>query len=136
TTDIQYDSLDRPTCIGFGRSGTNNDCTQTGNHESRIGYTFDLIDRLTQGADSTNGTINLGYNDLGDVTSESTPFGPITFTYDNAGRRQTRTAPDQADVMYCYDEADRLLKIVNPSEGCSTFFPFTQIDYDGAGRPA
>ncbi len=46
---------------------------------------------MTQAVDSVTGTITRGYDGLDRLTSETTPQGSVTYTYDSAGRRQTMT---------------------------------------------
>jgi YD repeat-containing protein len=61
------------------------------------------------------------------LTSETTPEGSITYTYDDAGRRSTMTIAGQAQVAYGYDDANRLTTI---TQGSSV----VTFDYDAANR--
>ena len=61
------------------------------------------------------------------VTSETTPQGTVSYTYDMAGRRTSLTVARQPPVTYTYDSADRLTRI---TQGAST----VTFAYDAAGR--
>src|SRR5689334_2659472 len=56
---------------------------------------YDAGNRLTQAADSVSGTIARGYDLLDRMTSETTPQGSISYTYDAANRRATMTVAGQ-----------------------------------------
>lgn len=88
-------------------------------------YTFDAGDRLTQVVDTVSGQITRGYNGLDLLTSETTPQGSVTYTYDNASRRATMMVAGQTQIVYGFDNADRLL-----TQGTSQ----VTIGYDNASR--
>jgi RHS repeat-associated protein len=77
--------------------------------------------------DSIAGTIMRTYDGLNRLTSETTPQGSVSYTYDAAGRRTSMTVFGQPTVNYSYDNANRLLQIAQGSSVVS----FT---YDAAGR--
>jgi uncharacterized protein RhaS with RHS repeats len=52
-------------------------------------YAYDTGNRMTQIVDSVSGTITRGFDGLDRLTSEITPQGTVSYTYDNAGRRTT-----------------------------------------------
>ena len=76
---------------------------------------------------SLAGTITRGYDLLDRLTSETTPEGTITYTYDAAGRRTAATVSGQAAVSYSYDSANRLTGV---TEGTAT----VSFGHDTAGR--
>src|SRR5262249_22670484 len=65
--------------------------------------------------DSISGIINRGYDDLDRLTSESTPQGSISYTYDNANRRATAQVAGQPQIVYSFDNANRLYQITQGS---------------------
>ena len=82
---------------------------------------------MTQIVDTVNGTITRTYDGLDRLTSETTPKGSVSYTYDNANRRSTMTVAGQSAVSYTYDNANRLTQI---SQGTATM----TIGYDNANR--
>ena len=68
---------------------------------------------MTQLVDTATGagTITRGYDGLAWLTSETTPKGTTTYTYDAASRRSTMTVTGQPQVVYTYDNADRLTQL-------------------------
>jgi len=52
----------------------------------------------------------------------------VTYTYDNASRREALVDPDGGRTTYSYDNASRLTTLLNP------FSERTTWAYDGAGR--
>ena len=107
-----YDALNRRRTVTYQDSSTTN-------------YTYDGGNRLTQINDSIAGLITRGYDDLDRLTSETTPQGSVTYTYDKASRRETMTVAGQPDVIYTYDDANRLTQI---TQGAATVV----IGYDNA----
>lgn len=77
--------------------------------------------------DTVSGQITRGYDGLDRLTSETTPQGSVSYTYDNAGRRATMTVGGQAAITYGYDNADRLTSI---TQGTAT----VGFVYDHANR--
>ncbi|MFQ5683983.1 MAG: hypothetical protein ACE5HC_12005 [Candidatus Binatia bacterium] len=67
------------------------------------------------------------YDGLDRLTSETTPQGSVSYTYDAAGRRTSMTVSGQPSVVYSYDNANRLTQI---SQGTSTVI----FSYDLASR--
>jgi YD repeat-containing protein len=65
--------------------------------------------------DSIAGTITRTYDGLNRLTSETTPQGSVSYTYDAAGRRTSMTVFGQPTVNYSYDNANRLLQITQGS---------------------
>jgi RHS repeat-associated protein len=57
------------------------------------------------------GTITRAYDGLDRLTSETTPEGSISYTYDTNGRRTGMTVAGQPAITYAYDNADRLMTI-------------------------
>lgn len=129
-TTYSYDALDRRTFVGFG--------TLAGpTYESTIQYTYGVNSgqgcgcgsgsRPTTITDSLAGTLTRTYDDFDRLTSEVTPQGTVSYTYDAADRLETVTIPGQATVTYTYDNANRLVGI---TQGSSS----TSIGYDNANR--
>lgn len=118
-TAFQYDALNRRTFAGFGQSGIN--------YESTINYAWDAGNRITQAADSIAGTITRVPDLLDRLTSETTPQGSISYSYDNANRRQTMQVAGQPQVSYTWDNANRLTGITQGSSSVG-------INYDNANR--
>lgn len=122
-TTYKYDGLNRLVFAGFGTGGT----VQAPTYVSKTDYTFDGGDRITKIVDSISGTTNMAYNGLDEMTSQATPQGTVSYTYDVAGRRSTMTVPGQAALTYSYDDANR-------PTGLSRGTTNVSISYDGAGR--
>ena len=80
-TAFQYDALNRRKFAGFGQSGSS--------YESTISYSWDPGNRLTGATDSIAGTITRVPDLLDRLSSETTPQGSISYSYDNGNRRQT-----------------------------------------------
>jgi RHS repeat-associated protein len=118
-TAFQYDALNRRTFAGFGQNGSQ--------YESTINYTWDAGNRLTQAADSIAGTIAREFDLLDNLKSETTPPGSISYSYDDANRRQTMQVAGQPLVNYTWDDANRLTGIVQGSNAVG-------INYDNANR--
>ena len=97
-TSFSDDGLDRLTQIQYADLST-------------TAYTYDAGNRVTQIVDSVSGTITRGFDGLDRLTSETTPQGTVSYTYDNAGRRASMTVQGQSAVSYCYDNANRLTQI-------------------------
>ncbi len=73
------------------------------------------------------GTITRGYDLLDRMTSETTPEGSISYTYDADGRRASMSVAGQSAVTYGYDNAHRLTSI---TQGTTTI----GMTYDDANR--
>ncbi|MGA9722039.1 MAG: RHS repeat-associated core domain-containing protein [Candidatus Binatus sp.] len=114
-----YDALNRRTFAGFGQSG--------GQYESTISYAWDAGNRLTGKTDSIAGTITRVPDLLDRLTSETTPQGSISYSYDNANRRQTMQVAGQAQVSYTWDNGNRLTAIMQGNSAVG-------INYDNANR--
>jgi RHS repeat-associated protein len=118
---FNYDGLNRITFAGYGM-------TPGPVYESTVNYTtYDAGNRLKQVVDSISGTINRGFDDLDRLTSDATPQGTVSYTYDNAGRRASLTVPGQSVVNYTFDNANRLTQI---TQGTTTVL----FGYDNANR--
>lgn len=74
-----------------------------------------------------SGTITRGYDGLDRLTSETTPQGSVSYSYDAASRRTKMTVAGQADVIYGYNNDNRLTGI---TQGSAT----VAITYDTAHR--
>jgi RHS repeat-associated protein len=67
------------------------------------------------------------FDGLDRLTSETTPTGSVSYTYDNGGRRKTTAVAGQPTINYSYDNANRLYQI---TQGSLT----TLIGEDNANR--
>lgn len=125
-------------------AGGSNSQPQMGANRDRISANFKMNDcrsrpgrrdlcqfrsphQVTQIVDSINGTITRTYDGLDRLSSETTPQGSVSYTYDDAGRRSTMTVAGQSAVNYTYDNANRLTQI---AQGTAT----VSIGYDDANR--
>jgi RHS repeat-associated protein len=122
-TTYQYDRLNRLTFTGFGTQGSGGSTT----YSSTVSLQYDANNRLTQAVDSIAGTITHSFDTLDRLTSEVTPQGSITYSYDAAGRRKGMTVVGQPAIAYSYDNADRLTQITQSSATVG-------FGYDTAGR--
>jgi RHS repeat-associated protein len=107
-TTFTYDGLNRRTVTQFHDAKT-------------ITATYDAGNRATQFVDTATGagTITQGYDGLDRLTSQTTPKGTVSYTYDAASRRATMTVTGQPQVVYTYDNADRLTQLVRGSSTVS-----------------
>jgi RHS repeat-associated protein len=93
---------------------------------SSHGYTYDPASNVLTRTD--NGvTTTFGYDDIGQLTSESRPGYSATYSYDKNGNRLTRSVNGVTEV-YAYDDADKLLNIKVNGVVVKSF------SYDLAGR--
>ena len=74
------------------------------------------------------GTITRTPDLLDRLTKEVTPQGTVSYTYDNADRRETMTVAGQTAVSYTFDNANRLTQISQCGTGTVGF------TYDNADR--
>jgi RHS repeat-associated protein len=81
TASFSYDALNRLTYKDL--PGT----------EPDVGYTFDLLNRLTSAATSAQ-TLSFTYDALGRSLTQAGPQGTLTSTWDTGGRRTRITHPD------------------------------------------
>src|SRR5258708_15647885 len=100
-----------------------------------VSYTWDRGNRLTQIQDTVSGvsnTITRAYDGLDRLTQQqvvqgSTTIGTVNYTYDAASRRGTMTVSGQVQVVYTWDNANRLGQITQGSANVS-------LSYDNANR--
>ncbi|MGL5004733.1 MAG: RHS repeat-associated core domain-containing protein, partial [Casimicrobium sp.] len=130
---MTYDVLGRRTQVGFGAT-TANPTT----YANKLDFTFDAANRMTQVIDNISGsnqTITRNYDNLNRLTSEVTPQGTVSYTYDAAGRRTSMTVPSHGTIAYIYDSANRLTLMTHtpqaPAVGSAQTVGFT---YDTANR--
>ncbi|HSK78587.1 MAG TPA: RHS repeat-associated core domain-containing protein, partial [Thermoanaerobaculia bacterium] len=119
-----YDALDRLKTAEFGRTQQGASLTAP---DATVTYTWDAGNRMTQAADTQDGTITRGYDALDRLVSETSPRGSVGYAYDANGRRTRLSIPGQADVTYTYDDADRLTGITKGTDQIG-------FAYDAAGR--
>lgn len=119
-----YDALDRLKTAEFGRMLQGSLLTAP---DATVTYTWDAGNRLTQAADTQDGTITRGYDVLDRLVSETSARGNVGYAYDASGRRTKLSIPGQADVTYTYDDANRLTAITKGTDQIG-------FAYDAAGR--
>jgi RHS repeat-associated protein len=117
TTTYNYDPLNRVQTI-----------TRPDNTATILGYDpGNRLRSLTENPANPVAAVTRTYDDLDRLETETSVAGTVTYTYDAAGNRRTRTAPGQASVTYDYDNADRPRTI---TQGSSV----ARLDYDSASR--
>jgi RHS repeat-associated protein len=119
-TQYTYDGLNRPHIVQYQDGST-------------VTLNWDGASRLMSAIDSVSGQVSWTYDQLDNVTSETTPNGTVSYTYFANGLRQTMTASTQAQLFYCYDLANRLTSIVNGSCASPTS-KLVSLTYDQANR--
>ena len=98
----QYDGRNRLKQVTYGDGAS-------------IGYTYDAMDRVTEITDSAFGTTTRAVDNLGRLTSESTPQGSLAYSYNSAWRRTAVSVAGQPTVTFSYDAADRLIGVAQGS---------------------
>jgi RHS repeat-associated protein len=118
-TDYGYDALNQLTFTGFkAEPGPSYDSTTSNS--------YDAGNRLTQAQDSSGGTFSRSWDSFGELTEEAGPQGSVAYSYDAAGRRTRTAVAGQPEVVYSYDEADRLSDISGQGH--------VGLAHDAAGR--
>jgi RHS repeat-associated protein len=121
-----YEAFDRVSFVGYDGPDTGATCASS--FASTTAYTWDNGGRLRQVTDSIAGTITRAYDDLDRLTSETTPQGQITSTWDDSSRRTTMTVAGQPQVSYDYFRSD-LPKTITQGAAVVSY------TYDAANRP-
>jgi RHS repeat-associated protein len=121
-TRYQYDPLNRLKLITYNDGSTVN-----------ITY-YPNRDVPQQAVDSANGTVSWQFDNLDRLTQETTPQGQVNYSYYANGLRQTMTAPGQAQLTYCYDNANRPVNIITGTSCSSPTGILTVFGYDNADR--
>ncbi len=141
--------------LGFGRDAAGRLASVTAPWGTTT-LSYDADSRLSQLVDPASGSFGFGYDPLGRLTSLTRPNGvddvlaydpagqllsrtssvagtvidTLSYTYDSAGRRTSRT--DAFGTMtYTYDGADRLLQSLAPA---GSGLPSETFTYDAAGN--
>jgi RHS repeat-associated protein len=122
---LRYDGRNRTSFVGFGATGS----TDSPNLASSLSYKHNARGDLTEISDSGAPTISIGYDVLGNKTSETSTRGTVTYGYDRAGRRTGMIVGGQPGVTYGYDTAGRLTSVRQGDADVA-------IGYDNAGRRA
>jgi len=110
-TTFTYDALDQMTFAGYDTVVNGGSTT----YESTVAYTYDAVGRLEEVEDSQSGSIAFAYDNLGRVTTETSPQGSISYAYDAVDRLTSMTVAGRSAVTYTYDNADRLTGITQGS---------------------
>ena len=74
--------------------------------EYDVTTTYDNMGRPVSVTDTQANTVGAGYDALGRMTSQSSPMGSFTMTYDLAGRLTRVTHPDGVYFAYSYNTSD------------------------------
>ncbi len=109
-----YDALDRRTNIAYGTQST-------------VRLQYDSVSRVTNIVDTVGGTIRLAYDALDRLTTERTPNGTNTYSYNDGGLRTNLTMTGETAITYRYDVLNRLTNVVQGSTSAS-------LAYDDLGR--
>lgn len=114
--------------IGYGYDGLDRVTTKTfSSGETGATYSYDLLGHPLTATQNT--TLTYTWDALGRMTSETQPFGSLTYQYDPAGNRTRTTWQDGFFTMSSYDNAGQLTAISeNGSIALATF------TYDDLGR--
>ncbi|MCK5655021.1 MAG: RHS repeat protein [Candidatus Aureabacteria bacterium] len=99
-----------------------------------ISYTYDEIGNRTTMIDPDGGITNYIYDNLNRLTSLTNPQSQTTqFSCNNLDLPKTITYPNNAEAVYTYDKAKKLISLVNKKEDNSiiSFYTYT---YDKVGN--
>ena len=121
-TTFRYDGLGRRTFTGFDTGGTE----QSPTYESTIDVIFDDANDEVEIDDSETGVITQAYDPLGQLSSEISPRGTVSYIYRADGSRQSMTIGSQT-TSYGYDDSGLIESITRGSEQVA-------FAYDLAGR--
>lgn len=84
-----------------------------------VSTTIDGWGRKTSVYDPAAGNYTYSYNDLGDITQETTPKGTTTFTYDSYGRISSKNVTGDhtnLSLSYVYNGTTKLLTNINGTD--------------------
>jgi RHS repeat-associated protein len=96
---------------------------------------YDKGNRVTEIADSANGTITRTYDELDNITSETTPNGSVRYTYYPDGRRKTMSVAGQPTLTYTYTSRNLLEGISQAADTMNgNQVRKVTFRYDGNGR--
>jgi len=71
------------------------------------------------------------YDDVGRPTGITSPAGTFTYGYDDPGRRNSLSYPNQVAASYAYDEAGRLTRLSHAAEGTTVAAFDYELDHVG-----
>jgi RHS repeat-associated protein len=130
TASFAYNGNDAVTAMTDNTGGTTNRFDAGGRlwgidypSGASVRYALDLLDRITANTNKTSagGTAYVTryqYDSVGNVTNIIDPFnGQASFTYDQAGRRSTRTLPNGIVTTWQYNWKDQVTNIVHKTGG-------------------
>uniref|UniRef100_UPI0035CBF949 RHS repeat-associated core domain-containing protein n=1 Tax=uncultured Sphingomonas sp. TaxID=158754 RepID=UPI0035CBF949 len=108
-----YDALNRPTHVSYpGGSWA----------DPNVDYGYDNLGRLVSGVATNGHTMAIGYDALGNKTSEADALSAMTMQYDVSGRRTRTTWADGFYVTYEYDALGEMTVIrENGASALATF---------------
>ena len=101
-----------------------------------VGFTY-FANGLRQTMADVSGTTTFGYDTRNRLTSKQTPFGTLSYTYDNAGDVLTLNSSnaDGASLTYTYDTLNRLSTVTDNrllAQGATS--GVTTYNYDAVGN--
>lgn len=96
TGSLSYDTVNRQTRQAFQDGST-------------VTFLYDANGRRVHVVDSASGTFDSSYDSAGHLTSQTTPFGAVQYSYDAAGRIASRQVVGQPAITYTYDAAGNML---------------------------
>ncbi len=107
-TNYTYDALNRPTTISYPNA-------------TSATYGYDALSRLTTATNST-GTVTIGYDNRGRVSSVTDVFGQVvTYSYDASSNRTQMSLNGTTNATYQYDVINRLTQLTDNGALNTTF---------------
>jgi RHS repeat-associated protein len=121
-TKFEHDALNRLKLVTYA-------------DQSTISYLYDKGNRATEIADSANGTITRTYDQLDNISSETTPNGSVRYTYYPDGRRKTMSVAGQPTLTYTYTSRNLLESISQAADTMNgNQVRKVTFQHDGNGR--
>jgi RHS repeat-associated protein len=150
-TSYAHDDFDRLSSTCYPNPNRSTDCEiltydPVGNITSRrlrdastlLSYTYDALNRLKTKV-LPEGTVTVGYDNLGEVTSVAQGATTLSFTYDQLGRNLTQVGP-QGTMTSSWDPAGRRTSLTYPGSFAITYDYLVTNElnhiYDAAGTLA
>ena len=119
-TDYGYDNLDRLTLITYGT---------TAGQQQTTSYSYDEISRLKTATNHV-GTVSFSYDGRSRVMSTTDVFGRLLeYSYPNLATDSATVKLDGSlYATYQFDNAGRLWKVINASDGATVTYGYDQED--------
>ncbi|MFC6092409.1 RHS repeat-associated core domain-containing protein [Saccharothrix lopnurensis] len=119
-SETAFDLLDRPTSTRFGVTGPQA-------QESRLTYSYNAFDRLTELHDTAGGTLTSTYDARDRLLTTTGPNGTVGYGYDEGGRQTSTSLPGLPTTTYTYDDSGAFTGVARGGEA-------TTATRDAAGR--